>query len=71
MLVDIFQNFRKSYYGNSWPHLSHYIGVPELPQNTMLKMTDVELSPVLDFAVHLMIEKGTREGILHTANSHS
>ena len=71
VVSDIFQNFRKLYYENSLSHLSHHIGVPGLPRNTMLKMADVKLEPVLGFAMNLMVEKGIRGGILYTANSHS
>ena len=71
LLVDVFENFRKTclnYYGLD---PLHYISAPGLAWDAMLKMTGVNLELLTDVDMHLFIEKGTRGGTSYIAHRHA
>ena len=71
LLTDLFEKFVKTclnYYG---PDPCHYISLPELSWDAMLKMTRIELELISDIDMHLFIEKGMRGGISNIAKRHN
>lgn len=71
LLVDVFQNFRKTcidYYGLD---PAHYYSALGLAWDAMLKMTGVELDLISDIDMQLFIEKGRRGGISTVTHRHA
>ena len=71
LLVDVFENFRKTclnYYGLD---PLHYISAPGLAWDAMLKMTGINLELLTDVDMHLFIEKGKRGGTSYIAHRHA
>ena len=71
LLVDVFENFRKTcltYYGLD---PLHYITSPGLAWDAMLKMTGINLELITDIDMQLFIEKGLRGGISYIAHRHA
>ena len=71
LLVDVFENFRKTcltYYGLD---PLHYITSPGLAWDAMLKMTGINLELITDVDMQLFIEKGLRGGISYIAHRHA
>ena len=71
LLTDLFEKFVKTclnYYGLD---PCHYISLPELSWDAMLKMTRIELELISDIDMHLFIEKGMRGGISNIAKRHN
>ena len=71
LLVDVFENFRKTcltYYGLD---PLHYVTSPGLAWDAMLKMTKINLELITDIDMQLFIEKGLRGGICYIAHRHA
>ena len=71
LLVDVFENFRKTcltYYGLD---PLHYISAPGLSWDGMLKMTGINLELLTDIDMQLFIEKGSRGGISYISHRHA
>ena len=69
LLADVFENFGNSSLQNYG--LSHYLSIPGLRWDAMLKMTKIkfEISPFPDICVFFM--KGKRCGISYISNGYS
>ena len=57
LLVDCFENFRKTCIQNYVLDPAHYYTTPELSWHSALKMTKVQLDLLGDIDMHLMIEE--------------
>lgn len=63
LLCDVFENFRDICLQNYGLDPAHYLTVPSLSFDAMLKYTNVELELLHDYDMYLFIEKGIRGGI--------
>ena len=68
LLVDVFENFRKTCIQYYKLDPCHYFTSPGLSWNAMLKMTDIKLEPMVDIDMFQFIEKGLRGGVSFIAN---
>ena len=68
LLVDVFENFRKTYLEYYKLDPCHYFTSPGLSWDAMLKMTDIKLELMTDIDMFQFIEKGLRGGISYIAN---
>ena len=71
LLSDIFENFRNKcmdFYGLD---PVYYFTLPNYAWDVMLKMTGVELEPVIDVDMYQMIEKGLRGGMCQVSHKHA
>ena len=71
ILVDVFENFRKTnkQYYNLDP--VHYFSCPGSAWDAMFKMTGINLELFTDFDMNQMVERGKRGGISYIANRYS
>ena len=68
LLVDVFENFRKTCLEYYKLDPCHYFTSPGLSWDAMLKMTDIKLELMTDVDMFQFIEKGMRGGISYIAN---
>ena len=68
LLVDIFENFRKTCIQYYELDPCHYFKSPGLSWDAMLKMTDIKLELIIDIDMFQFIEKGMRGGVSYIAN---
>ena len=68
LLVDVFENFRKTCLRYYKLDPCHYFTSPGLSWDAMLKMTDIKLELMTDIDMFQFIEKGMRGGISYIAN---
>ena len=68
LLVDVFENFRKTCFEYYKLDPCHYFTSPGLSWDAMLKMTDIKLELMTDIDMFQFIEKGLRGGISYIAN---
>ena len=68
LLVDVFENFRKTCLEYYKLDPCHYFTSPGLSWDAMLKMTDIKLELITDIDMFQFIEKGLRGGISYIAN---
>lgn len=71
LLALIFENFRDLCLKLYKLDPAHYLTVPSLAWDAMLKLTEIELEPVVDYEMYLMIEKGIRGGISQSVKRYS
>lgn len=64
LLADVFENFRNICMINYEVDPAHYLTVPSLTFDAMLKYTKIELELISDYDMYMMIEKGIRGGIV-------
>ena len=68
LLVDVFENFRKTCLTYYKLDPLYYISAPALAWDAMLKMTGINLELITDIDMQLFIEKGIRGGISYIAH---
>ena len=68
LLVDVFENFRKTCLEYYKLDPCHYFTSPGLSWDAMLKMTDIKLELMVDIDMFQFIEKGMRGGVSYIAN---
>ena len=68
LLVDVFENFRKTCLEYYKLDPCHYFTSPGLSWDAMLNMTDIKLELITDVDMFQFIEKGMRGGISYIAN---
>ena len=68
LLVDVFENFRKTCIQYYKLDPCHYFTSPGLSWDAMLKMTDIRLELMVDIDMFQFIEKGMRGGVSYIAN---
>ena len=68
LLVDVFENFRKTCIQYYKFDPCHYFTSPGLSWDAMLKMTDIRLELMVDIDMFQFIEKGMRGGVSYIAN---
>ena len=71
LLVDVFENFRKTCLTYYKLDPLHYITSPGLAWDAMLKMTGINLELITDIDMQLFIEKGLRGDISYIAHRHA
>ena len=71
LLVDVFENFRKTCLTYYKLDPLHYITSPGLAWDAMLKMTGINLELITDIDMQLFIEKGLRGGISYIAHRYA
>ena len=71
LLVDVFENFRKTCLTYYRLDPLHYISAPGLAWDAMLKMTGINLELITDIDMQLFIEKGIRGGTSYIAHRHA
>ena len=71
LLVDVFENFRKTCLAYYKLDPLHYITSPGLAWDAMLKMTGINLELITDIDMQLFIEKGLRGGISLITHRHA
>ena len=71
LLVDVFENFRKTCLTYYRLDPLHYVTSPGLAWDAMLKMTKINLESITDIDMQLFIEKGLRGGISYIAHRHA
>lgn len=69
LLADIFESFRELRLKIYKLDPVHYLTSPSLTWDAMLKVTKVELDPVTDYEMYLMIKHGIRGGIYQSIRS--
>ena len=65
LLVDVLENFRNNSLKICGLCLSHYLSVPGLSWDTMLKMTQIELKLILDPDMNIFFKKCKSWNFLH------
>ena len=71
LLVDVFENFRKTCLEYYKLDPAHYFTSPGLSWDAMLKMTNVKLDLISDVDMYQFVEKGMRGGTSYIANRYS
>ena len=71
LLADVFEKFRNNSLKNYGLCPSHYLSVPGLSWDAMLKMTKIKLELITDPEMCIFFEKGTRGGITYISNRYS
>ena len=71
LLADVFEKFINTCLEYRGLDPSHYFSSPELSWDAMLKMTKIELKPISDIDVYLLIENGMRGGMSYIAKRNS
>lgn len=71
LLCDVFQNVRELCMLNYELDPAHYLTLPSLKFDVMLKFTRIELELLTDHDMYLFIEKGIRGGILSSVKRHA
>ena len=68
LLVDVFENFRKTCIQYYKIDPCHYFTSPGLSWDAMLKMTDMKLELMVDIDMFQFIEKVLKGGVSYIAN---
>ena len=68
LLIDVFDNFRRTYMEYYKLDPCHYFTSPGLSWDAMLKMTNIKLELMVDIDMFQFIEKGMRGGVSYIAN---
>ena len=68
--ADVFENFRNSSLKSYWLCLSHYLSVPALIWDVLLKLTKVELECISDADMYLFFEKDMRDTVSYISERH-
>ena len=63
LLVDVFENFRKTCISYYKLDLANYLSCPSLAWDAMLKMTKIELEQISDIRILDIIERMKRGGL--------
>ena len=71
LLADIFEAFRNMCIDYYKLDPSHYLTLPGLAWDALLKMTNIKLDVISDYDIYLMIERGIRGGISSIMNRYS
>ena len=71
LLVDVFENFRKTCLTYYRLDPLHYVTSPGLAWDAMLKMTGINLELITDIDMQLFIERGLRGGISYIAHRYA
>ena len=71
LLVDVFENFRKTCLTYYRLDPLHYITSPGLAWDAMLKITKINFELITDIDMQLFIERGLRGGISYIAHRHA
>ena len=71
LLVDVFENFRKTCLAYYRLDPLHYVSAPGLAWDAMFKMTGINLELMTDIDMQLFIEKSLRGGISYIAHRHA
>ena len=71
LLVDVFENFRKTCLAYYRLDPLQYVSAPGLAWDAMLQMTGINLELITDIDMQLFIEKGLRGGISYIAHRHA
>ena len=71
LLVDVFENFRKTCLTYYRFDPLHYVTSPGLAWDAMLKMTGINLELITDIDMQLFIERGLRGGISYIAHRYA
>lgn len=71
LLSDVFQNFREISLENYDLDPAHYLTLPSLTFDAMLKYTNVSLELITDYDKYMFIEKGIRGGIVSCIKRHA
>ena len=66
LLADAFENFRDMCLKEYELDPAHFVSLPGLAWQACLKKTNIELEPLTDYDMLLMVEKGIRGGICHS-----
>ena len=69
LLADVFEKSRNNSLKNYGIYPSHYLSVPGLSWNAMLKMAKIKL--ITDPDMYIFFENGTRGGIFYISNRYS
>ena len=71
LLADVFEKIRNNSLKNYWLCPSHYLSLPGLSWDAMLKMTKIKLEFITNQDMYMFFEKGTRGGISYISNRYS
>lgn len=71
LLTDVFENFRNFCLNIYKLDPAHYITIPSLAWDAMLKSTKVKLELLTDFSMYTFLKKGIRGGIVQCSQRHS
>ena len=71
LLADLFENFRKTCLEIYQLDPDKFLSAPGLPCQVTLKKTEVEIGPLTDIDMVLMVEKGNKEGICPSINRYA
>ena len=71
LLFDMFEKFRENSLKNYGLCPSHYLRAPGWNWDLMLKVTKIELEPILDPDMYVFFKKGTRDGVSYISNRYS
>ena len=66
LLLAVFENFRDMCLKEYELDPSHFLSLPGLAWQASLKKINIELEPLTDYDILLMVEKGIRGGICHS-----
>ena len=71
LLADVFENFRDMCIKVYELDPAHFVSLPGLAWQACLKKTNIELEPLTDYDMLLMVEKGIRGGICHSIHQYA
>ena len=71
LLVDVFENFRKTAMATYGLDPAHYYTLPGYSWDALLKCTNIELDQITEANMYLFIEKGLRGGISMVSHRHA
>ena len=70
LLAEVVMHFRNIIYEDGKLDLMHYISLPQLTLDYMLKMTGNEIELLSDVTMHSMVEQSIRGGVVFCAERH-
>ena len=71
LLVDVFENFRRTAMATYGLDPAHYYTLPGYSWDCLLKCTNIELEQITEANMYLFIEKGLRGGISMVSHRHA
>ena len=71
LLADVFENFRDMCLKEYELDPAHFLSLPGLAWQASLKKTNIELEPLTDYDMLLMVEEGIRGGICHSIHRYA